>query len=413
MIHEYPEYYESFSCVGGVCKDSCCVGWELDIDEDTYRYYKSVEGDFGDRLRSCMQQGEDNTFVLAENDRCPFLNDDNLCDIYINLGEESLCKICTEYPRYSERVEGYMQSDLSLSCMEAGRIIFSETDPIQYVLKKEKNYYTGETDKLSKKLKALLEVRDTILGIIASVNGRIANNAKDGAANNTADNTAVSTEDITVNDTADSAGYDMMQVSGAVLKAAAEAQNYYSCEEYGKLHRFCKKLKSHGYDNKYIEGLFVDNHESLTGFDYIMSQWNEIYELLGGLEVIDDMWDKTLKTSHRYMAGCIKDSTGSKRYGFEKDVRQKYIREYVKILMYFIFRYMIRSYDDGNILANVKFAVFSYMVILALDYARWSENGGKFSMEDMIDVAHIYSKEVEHSSENVNFLLDEMLFFSL
>lgn len=389
MIHEYPEYYESFSCVGGICKDSCCVGWELDIDEDTYRYYKSVEGDFGDRLRSCMQQGEDNTFVLAENDRCPFLNGDNLCDIYINLGEESLCNICTEYPRYNERVEGYMQSDLSLSCMEAGKIIFSETDPIQYVLKKERNYNTGETDKLSKKLKALLEVRDTILGIIASVNGRIANN------------------------TADSAGYDIMQASGVVLKAAAEAQNYYSCEEYGKLHRFCKKLKSHGYHNKYIEGLFVGNHESLSGFDYIMSRWNEIYELLGGLEVIDDMWDKTLKNTHRYMTDCIKDSTGSKRYGFEKDVQQKYIREYVKILMYFIFRYMIRSYDDSNILANVKFAVFSYMVILALDYARWNENGGQFGMEDMIDVVHIYSKEVEHSSENVNFLLDEMLFFSL
>lgn len=389
MIHEYPEYYESFSCVGGICKDSCCVGWELDIDEDTYRYYKSVEGDFGDRLRSCMQQGEDNTFVLAENDRCPFLNGDNLCDIYINLGEESLCNICTEYPRYNERVEGYMQSDLSLSCMEAGKIIFSETDPIQYVLKKERNYNTGETDKLSKKLKALLEVRDTILGIIASVNGKIANN------------------------TADSAGYDIMQASGVVLKAAAEAQNYYGCEEYGKLHRFCKKLKSHGYDNKYIEGLFVDNHESLTGFYYIMSRWNEIYELLGGLEVIDDIWDKTLKNTHRYMTDCIKDSTGSKRYGFEKDVQQKYIREYVKILMYFIFRYMIRSYDDSNILANVKFAVFSYMVISALDYARWNENGGQFGMEDMIDVAHIYSKEVEHSSENVNFLLDEMLFFSL
>ena len=39
MIIEYPDYYEKFKCVGGDCKDTCCAGWEIDIDEETFYYY--------------------------------------------------------------------------------------------------------------------------------------------------------------------------------------------------------------------------------------------------------------------------------------------------------------------------------------------------------------------------------------
>ena len=100
-----PDYYYDFKCIGGDCTDSCCIGWELDIDEDSYEAYKKVEGSFGDRLRESMVDGSDeedecNTFRL-KGGRCPFLNDNNLCDIYINLGEKSLCKVCTEYPRFT------------------------------------------------------------------------------------------------------------------------------------------------------------------------------------------------------------------------------------------------------------------------------------------------------------------------
>ena len=34
MILRVPEYYEKFSCIASRCKDSCCAGWEIDIDEE-------------------------------------------------------------------------------------------------------------------------------------------------------------------------------------------------------------------------------------------------------------------------------------------------------------------------------------------------------------------------------------------
>ena len=31
----YPNYYDKFKCIANRCKHSCCIGWEIDIDEDT------------------------------------------------------------------------------------------------------------------------------------------------------------------------------------------------------------------------------------------------------------------------------------------------------------------------------------------------------------------------------------------
>ena len=54
MIVRGPDYFKEFSCIAGACKDSCCLGWEIDIDEDSYEYYKSLPGEIGDRLRRDM-----------------------------------------------------------------------------------------------------------------------------------------------------------------------------------------------------------------------------------------------------------------------------------------------------------------------------------------------------------------------
>lgn len=120
MIYRVPDYVKKFRCIADKCGDSCCIGWEIDIDEETAEYYESVEGEFGKRLRENIS---DKCFILDKNERCPFLNEKNLCDIYINLGEENLCQICTDHPRYYEWFEGVKEGGIGLSCEEAARII--------------------------------------------------------------------------------------------------------------------------------------------------------------------------------------------------------------------------------------------------------------------------------------------------
>ncbi|MBO4877670.1 MAG: flagellin lysine-N-methylase [Ruminococcus sp.] len=123
MIFRTPGYYRRFRCIAGDCRDSCCIGWEIDIDEDTAAYYGSVEGDFGSRLRENISGG---CFTLGEDERCPFLNSRNLCDIYTELGEEHLCQICSDHPRFYEWFGDVKEGGIGLSCEAAAALILSE-----------------------------------------------------------------------------------------------------------------------------------------------------------------------------------------------------------------------------------------------------------------------------------------------
>ncbi len=49
-----PHYYKEFKCIAGACTDTCCAGWDVDVDDESYRYYKTVDGNFGKRLKSVM-----------------------------------------------------------------------------------------------------------------------------------------------------------------------------------------------------------------------------------------------------------------------------------------------------------------------------------------------------------------------
>ena len=95
-----PDYYKEFQCIAGQCKDNCCIGWDIMIDEKSYERYQKVTTDFKDRLNQGIQHGKEPQFNMDEQNRCVFLNKDNLCDIYIELGESALCEICTQHPRF-------------------------------------------------------------------------------------------------------------------------------------------------------------------------------------------------------------------------------------------------------------------------------------------------------------------------
>ena len=126
MIFRVPSYYDDFHCIADKCKDNCCIGWEIDIDDITAEKYFSVKGEFGERLRSSIS-AENPSFIPDKSGRCPFLNKDNLCDIILNLGEDKLCDICNNHPRYFEWFGNIKEGGIGLSCEEASRIILSSS----------------------------------------------------------------------------------------------------------------------------------------------------------------------------------------------------------------------------------------------------------------------------------------------
>lgn len=122
-----PDYYKDFHCIASQCRHTCCAGWEIDIDADTYDCYSNVEGDFGERLRSGISTDGVPHFKLGEGERCPMLNNENLCDVIINLGEDALCSICAEHPRFYNCFSDRDEVGLGLCCESAASLILSRT----------------------------------------------------------------------------------------------------------------------------------------------------------------------------------------------------------------------------------------------------------------------------------------------
>ena len=122
MKIKMPTYCKDFRCIADKCQDNCCIGWEIDIDSSTAEYYKNVSTNFGCKLRSNISCGDTASFIL-DGERCPFLNKQNLCEIIINLGEDKLCQICRDHPRYFEWFADTKEGGIGLCCEEAARLI--------------------------------------------------------------------------------------------------------------------------------------------------------------------------------------------------------------------------------------------------------------------------------------------------
>ena len=130
-----PDFFDKFKCIADRCSDSCCIGWEIDVDENAFEKYNKINTSFGDKIRSQIIKSEDgsNCFALGENERCPFLNKENLCDIIINCGEDLICDICREHPRFYEWFVGVTECGLGLCCEEVCRILLENDEPFSLV----------------------------------------------------------------------------------------------------------------------------------------------------------------------------------------------------------------------------------------------------------------------------------------
>ena len=151
MSTVYPDYYPQFKCIARECKNSCCCGWEIDIDEKALRYYKSVEGEMGKLLAESISEDGGAHFVLGENERCPFLTPDNLCRIIQTLGEECLCQICSDHPRFRNFFSDRSETGLGLCCEAAAELIIKRREKVLLIIDGDEKLGDDELELIEKR----------------------------------------------------------------------------------------------------------------------------------------------------------------------------------------------------------------------------------------------------------------------
>lgn len=119
-------FFIGFKCAAAKCRHNCCTGWQIDIDDETLKKYKKYKGGYGKTLLGGVDfKGK--RFRTTDGKRCAFLNKDNLCDLIINLGEDYLCDVCREHPRYRNYLSDRVEYGVGICCEESAKAVINYT----------------------------------------------------------------------------------------------------------------------------------------------------------------------------------------------------------------------------------------------------------------------------------------------
>lgn len=161
-----PTYFDKFRCIADKCPDTCCAGWEADLDGEIITKYKTLDGELGEKIKNSLAKDETDCdiFALCENGRCPFLNSCNLCDIQARYGEDFLSKTCAMFPRFYDNFGKIREMGIGFGCPEAARIMLDDNEPFSLEFYEE---ITDEIDDIDEDfLSEIIALRAEIFAVL-------------------------------------------------------------------------------------------------------------------------------------------------------------------------------------------------------------------------------------------------------
>ena len=328
MTEIFLSCFASFRCIAGACPDTCCAGWEVDLDEDTLRRYHQLPGALGNELRSAICQEDDYTFFRLKNGQCPFLNKEKLCRLILALGEDSLSVTCREHPRFWEEYGNTRETCLSISCPEAARLLLEE--PLELCVQ-ETDESAPEDPELNPAFFRQLLIYRRALFALSRSHRSLADRLS--LALDAAENGITLPEDDEIPpDFWDSLPAPPLQLS------------------------------------------LTDYFAAMESMEFTRPQLKELLP-----RVIASGAPLPLADSEAADAGG-------------------------RILFYFLYRYVLRGVWSGLVAEKVRFAVYSTAAILALS----QHMDAPSAHLQILDAAVLYSREVEHSPENLELLYEHL-----
>lgn len=371
-----PEYYKDFKCIAGDCTDTCCAGWDVDVDEQSYRTYKKVKGAFGKRLKSVMVPSEEGgcTFTLKAG-RCPFLNDENLCDLFIELGEDQLCETCAEFPRFINEYGNIREIGIAPSCKTAGELMFQYRKKLTFTVEENDELPTTYNDIDPQLFFMLSAARECAYSIIQL------------------DELSIKERCVLLLEMAVRIQKKMDADRDDLI---ANVINQFGDDEY------CEKLLMKLKKKYQHEKSEIDKEEE-NGAQKILPTY---FHRFKGMEVINPDWNKYVELVKKFFCKIElekQENIGNTWKELEKEFDTYYADrqfEYEQLLMYYIYRYFLDAVNDINVLLKVKNGVIGYLVLKTMDVAAWVQNGKQLTLSEQVDMAHLYSRQFEHSYYN-------------
>ena len=396
MLYTIPDYYASFQCIADKCEDTCCAGWQIVIDKKTLKKYAKIKGDFRKQIFKNVNwlQG---TFKQDKDKRCAFLNEKNLCDLYLSQGEEGFCKTCREYPRHTEEFEGVREITLSISCPEVARILMNRKEPVTFLnYEKEGEEEFEDFDPFlysiledaRKEMIVILQNRALaitdrillILGMAHDMQGRM--NRQEMFA----------CSDVIAKYTTDKALH-FVKLYQQKMKDE-EKEITFAHTMFKQLYHLELLREEWGILLRETEDLLYQDKEKYKELSAEFIEFCKGYKEKSNRELIDNNNIEKINLG-KTMDGIEGNGQKIRYENIAMDIHLE------QLLVYFLFTYFPGAVYDGEIYAKVQLAVYCVWMIWEIWMARWVKNEKNLDLEEMTELVYRFSREVEHSDLNL------------
>lgn len=359
MYYRKPHYYDKFSCTAEQCPDTCCAGWQIVIDENSLEKYSNVSGDFGIRLLNSIDWGEG---VFEQyHKRCSFLNAENLCDIYKELGADALCDTCRLYPRHIEEFENLREFSLSLSCPVAAKMILECQEPVKFLEEEDEKEECEEDfeDFDFLLFDCLLEVREKLFSIVQNRTIPIEKRM-----------------------------YCVLKIAKNLQEALEEGEFFerdFISETELYLQESAEEFSVSHYE--IVQAIRKD----LLRLEVLREEWKTNLEAAESLFQKGEAWYTEKRKKYK---AEIKNTIGQKQWDIYKE----------QLLMFFLYTYFCGAVYDDMIYSKGVLSVISVFWIEEITFWNWTAQEGKIEEKNLLETAYRYAREIEHSDENLNLL---------
>lgn len=360
MKYRIPHYYKKFSCIGGVCEDSCCGGWRIAVDRSSMESYRSVPGAFGRRLRQAIDE-KSGCFRLRDR-KCMLLEKDGFCGIQKRLGADGLCRDCRDYPRHMEDYGDVRELMLSLSCPEAARVILNDED--------QGACSTGIRSGEGQREEDLSWLEDARQALICMIKDR---------------------------------SVDWNQRLAMVLAYTHDLQRRADQLSARKMEAATERL-TRRYLKKGASAEFAERLKPFRGRGMErMIRMNAWMRQCGTLEPVLAHWEARMNAvcTSLYHAQSEAEYLEKEQAFGQQAVHCE--QEWENLAIYFLQTYFLGAVYDRDVFGKGKMIVYSCLIIREWCLMRFSRTG-RFSQEDLVAAAYRYSREVENSDANLEKL---------
>jgi lysine-N-methylase len=387
MRYYYPDYFKTFRCVGGrACPDSCCHIWQITVDKKTLKKYKKVKGSLGKRMCEKIDKKTGNIKPYGEDNRCEFLNKDNLCDIVLGLGEDYLCHTCHTHPRHEEVYYNVRERSLAITCPIACKELLMREEPVVIEMEednKKDQYYKYFDQPLFGQLEY---IRDSMLKLV---------------------------QDRSIG---------IWERMALLLGMAHDLQRRIIKRQCRKKNNILDRIKP-AYP-EFLPGEKEDIKRIISAYSDVSAYRQMVYNILDGKrkekgtagnitpkQALTDMlftlctMEPLRNTWIPYIRSIIniRSQMDDKEYkSCQKEFRDKITDvQLEQLLFYFIYLYCCSSTYDQMLLAKVKMAVANTIIIRELWFMKWLEEDKTLTADAQAWMAHWFIREVENSDENL------------